>query len=216
MVFGDPSNGTDTYGGGRFLSVDPPDSTGQLFLDFNRATNPPCLHRPGVVAVQHGGVEVGPNEIGELVVRGSNVMQGYWNDPEETNRKFRPGRYRAEALLYTGDLFKKDGEGFLYFVSRKDDLIKTKGERVSPKEIENTLCEMDNVSEAVVIGVPDEIFGQAIKAFIIRDKDTDLTEKSIMKYCTTHLEPFMVPKHIEFRESFPKSSSGKIDKKQLK
>jgi long-chain acyl-CoA synthetase len=161
------------------------------------------------------GNQLGPDEIGELVVRGSNVMQGYWNAPEETAKTFKPGRYRGEALLYTGDLFKRDQDGLLYFVSRKDDMIKTKGERVSPKEIENVLCEMDGIIEAAVIGVPDDIFGQAIKAFIVADKKRNLTEKLVMKYCTKSLEPFMVPKYIEFRDLFLKSNSGKIDKKKL-
>jgi acyl-CoA synthetase (AMP-forming)/AMP-acid ligase II len=169
-----------------------------------------------VFIVAQGGKEAGPGEVGELVVRGSNVMQGYWNDPEETARVFRPGRYRGDTLLYTGDLFKKDEEGFLYFVARKDDLIKTKGERVSPKEIENMLCAMDGMVEAVVISVPDEILGKAVKAFVVKDKKTELTETSIIKYCMKNLEPFMVPKYVEFRDSFPKSSSGKIDKKKLK
>jgi acyl-CoA synthetase (AMP-forming)/AMP-acid ligase II len=168
-----------------------------------------------VFIVNQEGQEVKPGEVGELVVRGSNVMQGYWNATEETARVFRAGRYRGEAFLYTGDLFRKDKEGFLYFVARKDDLIKTKGERVSPKEIENTLCEIQGVVEAAVIGVPDEIFGQAIKAFVVEDKDNELTEERIMKYCIKNLEPFMVPKYIEFRDSLPKSPSGKIDKKNL-
>jgi len=161
------------------------------------------------------GNELGPGEAGELVVRGSNVMQGYWNAPEETIKTFKPGRYRGETLLYTGDLFKKDEDGFLYFISRKDDMIKTKGERVSPKEIENVLCEMDGVLEAAVIGVPDDIFGQAVKVFIVADKNRKLTEKDVMKYCTKSIEPFMVPKYIEFRDIFLKTSSGKIDKKKL-
>ncbi len=168
-----------------------------------------------VFIMDAGGNELGPGEIGELVVRGSNVMQGYWNAPEETARTFRPGRYRGETLLYTGDLFKKDEDGLLYFVSRKDDMIKTKGERVSPKEVENVLCEMAGVLEAAVIGIPDDIFGQAIKAFIVGDQKIRLTEKLVMKYCTRNLEPFMVPKYIEFRDSFIKSNSGKIDKKVL-
>ena len=104
----------------------------------------------------------------------------------------------------------------MYFVARKDDLIKTKGERVSPKEIENMLCAMDGMVEAAVIDVPDEILGKAIKAFVVKDKKTELTETRIIKYCMKNLEPFMVPKYVEFRDSFPKSSSGKIDKKKLK
>jgi len=151
-----------------------------------------------------------------LVIRGSNVMQGYWNAPEETAKRYRPGRYRGEVLLYSGDLFRRDEEGYLYFVARKDDMIKTKGERVSPKEIENALCELEGVAEAAVIGVADEIFGQAIKAFVVQKKGAGLKEKDVVGYCSKNLEPFMVPKFVEFMDSFPKSPSGKIDKKQLK
>jgi len=168
-----------------------------------------------IFIVNDQGEKLGLGEIGELVVRGSNVMQGYWNDPEETARRFRPGRYRGDALLYTGDLFKKDEQGYLYFVARMDDLIKTKGERVSPKEIENTLCELDGVTEAAVIGVPDDIFGQVIKAFIVTKNNAELTEKSVMNYCMKNLEPFLIPKAIEFLKTLPKTPSGKIDKKQL-
>jgi len=169
-----------------------------------------------VFIVDANGDEVCPGEVGELVVSGSNVMQGYWNLPEETATTFRPRRFRSETLLYTGDLFRKDEEGFLYFVGRKDDMIKTKGERVSPKEIENVLFELEDVSEAAVIGVPDKIFGQVITAYIVLKKGKRLTDKAVLKYCTANLEPFMVPKYIEFRDAFPKSSSGKIDKKKLR
>jgi len=168
-----------------------------------------------VFIVDENGREVRAGEVGELVVRGLNVMQGYWNDPEGTSRTFRPGRYRGEALLHTGDLFKKDDEGFLYFVARKDDMIKTKGERVSPKEIENALCEIKDVAEAAVVGVPDEIFGQAIKAFIVCRDGKEMSEEQVKKFCTDNLEPFMVPKYVEFRKSLPKSSHGKVDKKAL-
>jgi amino acid adenylation domain-containing protein len=168
-----------------------------------------------VFVLDENGREVPPGQVGELVIRGSNVMQGYWNAPEETANKFRPGRYRGEALLYSGDLFKRDAEGYLYFVARKDDMIKTKGERVSPKEIENALCEMEGVAEAAVIGVPDDIFGQAIKAFIVRNKRGEVTEQAVLKCCSKTLEPFMVPKYVEFVDSIPKNASGKIDKKQL-
>ena len=88
---------------------------------------------------------IGSNEIGELVIRGSNVMQGYWNDPKETAIRFRQDQSGRGTLLYTGDLFRRDEDGYLYFIARKDDLINTKGERVSPKEIENCLCEHESV-----------------------------------------------------------------------
>jgi len=168
-----------------------------------------------VFVVDDGGQEAGPGETGELVVRGPNVMQGYWNAPEETALTFRQDGFRKETVLYTGDLFRRDAEGYLYFVARKDDLIKTKGERVSPKEVEEMLCYMDDVAEAVVTGVPDDIFGQAIKAFIVPRKGHSLTEEDIVSHCQKNLEPFLVPRYVEFRDHLPKTASGKIDKKQL-
>jgi amino acid adenylation domain-containing protein len=155
-------------------------------------------------------------KIGELVVRGANVMKGYWNLPEETDQVLKPGPLPGEKVLYTGDLFKMDEEGFLYFVSRKDDILKVAGERISPKEIETVLHGIDGVSEAAVIGVNDDILGQAIKAFVVLTKDATLTEKDITKYCSRHMEHFMVPKYVEMRDSLPRSSHGKVDKKKLK
>lgn len=168
-----------------------------------------------VFILDEEGNELGPGEIGELVIRGSNVMQGYWRASELTEKTFRPGRYSGERLLYSGDLFKKDEDGFLYFVGRKDDLIKTRGERVSPKEIENVLCSIPGVLEAAVVGVPDEILGQAIKAFVVRESASPITEKEILKYCDRNLEAFMMPKYIEFISQLPRSPNGKIDKKAL-
>jgi long-chain acyl-CoA synthetase len=169
-----------------------------------------------VFVVNEAGEEVGPEEVGELVVRGANVMQGYWNRPEETARTYRPGRWRDDTLLYTGDLFRRDAEGFLYFVARKDDLIKTRGERVSPKEIENVLCDLEGVAEAAVLGVPDAILGQAIKAYIVPLAGRQLAPEEIRRQCQLRLEPFMLPKHLEFRASLPKSASGKIDRRTLR
>ena len=169
-----------------------------------------------VYIVNDKGERAGPGVVGELVVRGSNVMRGYWKEPADTDRALKPGLYPGEKVLYTGDLFKMDEEGYLYFVGRKDDLIKTRGERVSPKEVENTLHEIEGVAEASVVGIPDEILGSAIKAFIVPTNGSTLTEKDILKYCSENLESFAVPKYIAFIDSFPKTSSGKIDKKSLK
>lgn len=167
-----------------------------------------------IVDVQ--GQRVGPGIIGELVVRGSNVMRGYWGDSEATERVLKPGILPGEKVLYTGDLFRMDEEGFLYFVGRKDDMIKTRGERVSPKEVENAIHGMEGVAEVAVIPVPDEILGQAIKAFIVPKKDVTLNEKDLVLYCKKMLEEFAIPKYFEFRSSFPRTSSGKIDKLTLK
>ena len=168
-----------------------------------------------VFILNNDGQKVKSGEVGELVIRGTHVMQGYWNTPEETAQVFRPGSTRSDAWLYSGDLFRQDEHGFLYFVARKDDLIKTRGERVSPKEIENILCSMAGVVEAAVIGVPDETFGQAIKVFIVKDSKSEITKNEVLNYCKSNLEPFMVPKYIEFCGAMPKSPSGKIDKKNL-
>lgn len=166
--------------------------------------------------VDDNGNRVGPGIIGELVVRGSNVMRGYWGDLEATNRVLRPGPLFGEKILYTGDLFKMDKEGFLYFVGRKDDMIKTRGERVSPKEVENVLYGLEGVVELAVIPVPDEILGQAIKAILVRRNGYSLMEKDVLRHCKNELEEFAIPKYIEFRDSLPKNSSGKIDKLKLK
>lgn len=166
--------------------------------------------------VDENGNRVGPGIVGELVVRGSNVMRGYWVDPEATDRVLRPGPIPGEKVLYTGDLFKADEDGFLYFVGRKDDMIKTRGERVSPKEVENVLYGLEGIVEAAVIPVPDDILGQAIKALIVKKDGVLLTEKDILRHCKNELEEFAIPKYIEFRTSLPKTSSGKIDKLFLK
>lgn len=169
-----------------------------------------------VLIVDEDGNEVVPGQTGELIIRGSNVMQGYWKDPNLTNRTYRDGRYPGEKILYSGDYFHKDDSGFLYFLGRKDDMIKSKGERISAKEVENTICALEGVAEAAVIGVPDEILGQAIKAFIVPLPSHQLVEKQVMRYCTENMETFMVPKYVEFMDELPRTSNGKIDKNQLK
>ncbi len=169
-----------------------------------------------VFVVDEDGNEVPPGQTGELIIRGANVMQGYWNDPELTARTYRNRRYPAERMLYSGDYFRRDEKGFLYFLGRKDDMIKSKGERISAKEVENNISAMEGVAEVAVIGLPDEIFGQAIKAYIVPASNVELTEKQVLKYCSENLETFMVPKYVEFMDNLPKTPNGKIDKKLLK
>jgi acyl-CoA synthetase (AMP-forming)/AMP-acid ligase II len=141
-------------------------------------------------------------------------MKGYLNKPNETACTFGPGRFPDEGLLYTGDLFSQDQEGFLYFISRADDIIKTRGEKVAPKEIENVLYLLPSVVEAAVVGVPDELEGEAIKAYIVSN-DPALSAQEVISHCKKHLESFMVPKYVEFRDSLPKSSAGKIAKRDI-
>lgn len=115
-------------------------------------------------------------------------------------------------MLYTGDLFQTDEEGFLYFVGRKDDIIKTRGEKVAPKEVETVLHAHPGIAEAVVIGMPDPVLGHAIAALVVRT-DPNLTDKDIIRHCTRHLEDFMVPKIIEFRTELPKTDTGKVSRR---
>jgi amino acid adenylation domain-containing protein len=164
---------------------------------------------------ENGQVITEPGRPGELCVRGAHVMPGYWNRPEETERMLRPGRYPYERVLRTGDLFKQDEDGHLYFLSRKDDLIKTAGERVGPREVENVLYELEEVREAAVIGVPDDTLGQAIKAFVALREGMTLTELDVVRHCQRRLERFMVPKHVVFVPELPKTSTGKISKRGL-
>jgi long-chain acyl-CoA synthetase len=164
---------------------------------------------------EQGRVITTPGQPGELIVRGAHVMVGYWNRPEETAKALRAGRYPYERELRTGDLFHQDEDGHLYFIARKDDLIKTAGERVGPREVENVLYELEAVKEAAVIGVPDDILGSAIKAFIaLRDGD-ELSEADVIKHCQRRLERFKVPKHVAFVHELPKTATGKVSKKGL-
>ena len=181
--------------------------------------------RPDSVGIAIPGTEVwiedeegnrlGGGQTGELVVRGRHVMRGYWGDPKLSENRYRPGRVAGERYCYTGDLFRMDDEGFFYFVARKDDIIKSRGEKVAPKEVENILYKLEGVQEAAVIGVPDPMLGQAVKVFIVSSNPA-MTESDVMRHCRAHLEDFMMPKYVEFTAELPKTSSGKIKKTDLK
>ncbi|HEY0706477.1 MAG TPA: AMP-binding protein, partial [Polyangia bacterium] len=153
---------------------------------------------------------------GQLVVRGAHVMRGYWRKPEETAAKLIDGVYPGERLLLTGDLFRVDEDGFLYFVARTDDIIKSRGEKVSPREVENALHELVGVAHAAVVGVPDALLGEAVKAFVVRAPGAGMTEKDVIKFCLSRLENYMVPKHVAFVDALPLTASGKVDKSALK
>lgn len=154
-------------------------------------------------------------EVGELVVRGRHVMRGYWQAPEATARRYRPGPLPGERVCYTGDLFRQDAEGFFYFVGRSDDIIKSRGEKVAPKEVESVLYKLPGVREAAVVGVADPVLGQAIKAFLVLADGRTLTPGQVLAHCRAHLEDYMVPQQVEFRSELPKTASGKITKKEL-
>ena len=156
------------------------------------------------------GTEAGVGETGEIVARGPNIMEGYWNDPGET----------AEVLdargYHTGDLGRRDDEGFLYVVGRKREMIKSGAHRISPKEIEEVLVEHPAVDEAAVIGRPDEILGEAIVAFVtLRPAAEEVASDSMLDWCRRRLPPYKVPERIRVLSEFPRNASGKIDKPGL-
>ncbi len=165
--------------------------------------------------VDDDGTRLPNGATGELVIRGSNVMRGYWEKPEETAKRLRPGPIAGEVLLYSGDLFRTDSEGWLYFVARRDDIIKSRGEKVSPREVENALHALEGVYEVAVVGVPDAVLGQAVKAYVTLKPGVQLTEREVIRHCLARLESFMAPKFVEFVDSLPKTDTGKIKKTGL-
>jgi amino acid adenylation domain-containing protein len=165
--------------------------------------------------VDDEGREVGPNRIGQLVIRGATVMQGYWNDPALTAERLKPGRFPAERVLYTGDLCTRDEEGYLYFVARMDDVIKSRGEKVVPREVEIALGDIPGVREAAVIGVPDAVLGYAVKAFVVPEPGTVLSAKEITAALRRRLAAASIPKFVEFLSTLPRGATGKIDKTAL-
>lgn len=165
--------------------------------------------------VDEQGRPVGPGVVGELTIRGPNLLKGYWRNPEATDAALRPGPYPWEKVFYTGDLFRADDEGYLYYIGRKDDMLKTRGEKVSPKEVENVLYALEGVREAAVVGLPDPVLGMAIKAIIATADKVELTERDVQRHCARYLEDFMVPGIVEFRTELPKTESGKIRRRAL-
>ena len=162
---------------------------------------------------EHG--QLHESGVGELVIRGANVMQGYWRAPEETARVLKPGTLPGQSWLHSGDLFRIDEDGYMYFLARLDDMIKSRGQRVSPKEVENVVYELPGVYAVSVVGVPDATLGHFVKAFVHVDDETALTEQDVLRHCAKRLEDFMVPKVIEFVSSAPTTDSGKLHRRLM-
>lgn len=187
---------------------------------------PEDLHRkPGSVGLAIPNTELwlvdeqdrrlGPNQVGQLVIRGATVMKGYWEKPKETAERLRPGPVPGELVLYTGDLCRLDDEGYLTFVGRMDDIIKSRGEKVAPVEVERALMSVPGVREVIVSGVPDPILGQAVKAWVALEPGSPHTEKSLQREVAKRLESFMVPKYVELRAELPKTAMGKLTRQGL-
>jgi long-chain acyl-CoA synthetase len=156
-----------------------------------------------------GTRQLAPGEVGELAVRGPQVMQGYWNRPEETAQVLRDG------WLFTGDIARQDADGFFSIVDRKKDMIITGGMNVYPRDVEEPLYAHPKVREVVAVGVPDERWGEAVKVYIVLRDGQTATEQEILDYCHSRMARFKVPKRVEFRTELPKSMVGKVLRRQL-
>lgn len=157
-----------------------------------------------------GDVELGVNEIGELLIRGPQVMKGYWQRPEETRRTL------VNGWLHTGDIAKIDEDGYAYIVDRKKDLIIASGFNVYPREVEEVLFQHADVLEAAVVGVPDEYRGETVAAYVVLKPGSLATEEDIMEWCREHLSAYKTPRSIELRDSLPKSAVGKVLRRDLR
>ncbi|HEY8778380.1 MAG TPA: AMP-binding protein [Solirubrobacterales bacterium] len=158
------------------------------------------------------GNEVGPGVVGELIVRGPHVMQGYWRDPEATASRVREGHHPGERVLASNDLFRTDEEGYLYFVGRRDDIIKSRGEKVPPREVEEVLHIEPGIKEAAVVGVPDRLLGEAVHAHVSAREGEELDAAALKRLCAEHLEDYMVPQRIVVHDELPRNQNGKIDR----
>jgi len=175
-----------------------------------------------ILVLREDGTHCAPNEPGELVHRGALVSMGYWNDAEKTAACFKPivsrqnGLMLTELAVWSGDTVRMDEEGFIYFIGRRDEMIKTSGYRVSPTEIEEIIYATGKVGEAVAIGVPHPVLGQAILVIATPRKDEELGAESLLAVCKQHLPAYMLPSHIDIRNAnLPRSPNGKIDRKKL-
>jgi long-chain acyl-CoA synthetase len=163
-----------------------------------------------VKIVDNNGRELERGEIGEIVVKGKNVMKGYWNQPELTKEVLKDG------WLHTGDMGKMDELRYIYIVDRKKDMIISGGENIYAKEVEDVLSSHPAVAVAVVIGVPDDKWGEAVKGLVIKKKGAEVSEEELISFCKSRLASYKKPKSIEFMIEFPKSTAGKVLKRELR
>jgi acyl-coenzyme A synthetase/AMP-(fatty) acid ligase len=177
-----------------------------------------------ILVINDEGEECAPNEPGELVHRGALVSLGYWNDPEKTAERFKPYPLlpaeipNTELAVWSGDQVMKDEEGYLYFISRKDEMIKTSGYRVSPTEVEEIAYASGLVAGAAALGLPHAALGQAILLVVTPAPDNEPganLEDSVMAHCRRELPNFMVPAAIIERSALPHNQNGKIDRRAL-
>jgi acyl-CoA ligase (AMP-forming) (exosortase A-associated) len=175
------------------------------------------IPRTDIFIINEQGKICETDEVGELVHDGPTVSMGYWGHPELTAKVLRPHPLQdgttatSGPVCYSGDLVRKDAEGYFYFVGRRDNQIKSSGFRISPTEVEDAIAKMPSISQSAVVGAPDEVLGQHLVAFIIPTENADLKSSDVMGHCANLLPRHMVPKRVEIVESLPQTSSGKVN-----
>ncbi|MGD2250167.1 MAG: long-chain fatty acid--CoA ligase [Candidatus Methanofastidiosia archaeon] len=162
-----------------------------------------------IVDVEEGTHELAIDTLGELCIKGPQVMEGYWHQPEETDNTLRNG------WLHTGDIAKVDNDGYFYIVDRKTDMIIASGFNIYPRDIEEVLYEFPKIKEAAVAGVPDEYRGETVKAFIVLKEGVKATKEEIIDFCRKNLAKYKVPKEVEFKDELPKTIVGKVLRREL-
>lgn len=168
-----------------------------------------------VLVLSPDGVPVVPGEIGILHVRGPHVTPGYFGAPRLTTEILRDGPVPGERMLCTHDHFRVDEDGYLYFMGRSDEIVKTRGEKVSPVEVEDALHAIEGIREAAVVGVPDELLGEAVRAYVVLEDGASLTARDVILACRGALESYKVPTEVVTVQELPKTSTGKIMKRRL-
>jgi acyl-CoA synthetase (AMP-forming)/AMP-acid ligase II len=184
-------------------------SKGRMALEKAPSVGRPFVNTD-IRIVNQAGEECPQGEVGEIVVRGDQVMREYLNDPKTTGETLRGG------WLYTGDLGQVDGDGFLFVVDRKKDIIISGGENISSVEVESTLYKHEKIMEAAVIGIPDQKFGEAVCAVVVPRKGLTLTEEEVVEYCKQKLASYKKPRKVLFAEALPRNPSGKVLKRELR
>ena len=186
-------------------------------LDVRPSSIGKAIPNTEILVVNEAGQLCEPDEVGELVHHGPTVSMGYWGHPELTQRVLRPhplphaGGSDVGPVCYSGDLVRMDGDGFLFFVGRRDNQIKSSGFRISPTEVEDVICKLPNVSQAAVVGVPDLVLGQHLVAFVVRVEGSQVEMQDVIGQCAGELPRYMLPKRVEIVDDLPATATGKVN-----
>ena len=186
-------------------------------LDQHPTSMGKAIPNTEILVVNEQGQPCKPGEVGELVHRGPTVSMGYWGQAELTAKVLRPHPFNPpeiggnEKVCYSGDLVTMDEDGFLYFVGRRDNMIKSSGFRISPTEVEEILFQSGTLREAAVVGIPDGTLGDVIKAYVVPRDGASIDQDVLLAFCAEKMPRYMVPKVIQIMQSLPKAPNGKVD-----